>query len=178
MHHRLRSRATAFAVGAAGLALASSAAAAPVGWSEAAKSGGKNVMTYTVDSLTFDAKGWRAHVSFRNVSKTTIAMNPAREFGVALFADNKTEVLSRRVGFAVATSFSSKLPTSLKPGDSWTGTIGGTGRLTTSARLYARVVFGPFTGLPGTTSSVVWITDHFLPLGAGAIPVAPSGPVI
>jgi hypothetical protein len=163
---------------AAFLVVAGSAAAKRVTWNEAAKSGGAKVMTYTVDSLTFNAKGWSAHVSFHNVSQKTIGMSARREFGAAFFADPKSESLSRAVGFATATTFSSKLPTSLKPGDSWTGTISGTGKLTSNGRVYARVVFGPFSGLPGTTSAVVWITDHSMTLGKAAAPATPVGPVI
>ena len=135
-------------------------------------------MTYTVDSLTFDAKGWSAHVSFRNISHVSIAMSVHRQFEAAFFADPKTENLTQAVGVAPATMFSSKLPTLLKPGASWTGTISGTGRLATNQRVYARVVFGPFSGLPGTTTSVVWITDHSLTLGKATTRVGPTGPII
>jgi hypothetical protein len=160
------------------LLVVSSATAGRVAWNEAAKSGGVKVMTYTVDSLTFGANGWSAHVSFRNVSHVSIGMSVRREFEAAFFADPKTETLTQAVGFAPATTFSSKLPTLLKPGASWTGTISGTGRLSTNQRIYARVVFGPFSGLPGTKTSVVWITDHSLTLGKAAVPVGPTGPVI
>jgi hypothetical protein len=164
--------------GATCLVLAGSVSAAHVGWNEAAKSGGDKVMTYTVDSLTFDSKGWRAHVSFKNVSHLPIGLATQREFGAALFADNKTETLSQAIGFATATNFSTKLPTKLEPGDSWSGTISGTGNRTMTRRIYARVVFGPFSGLPGTTTAVVWITDHALALGKAPVEVVPKGPVI
>ena len=165
-------------VGAACLILAASATAGPVSWNESAKASGVNVMTYTVDSLTFDAKGWRAHVSLHNVSHVTVGVGARREFGVAFFTDPKTHTLSQG-SFAVATTFSTKPPTSLKPGDSWSGTIGGTGRLTTTMRVYVRVVFGPFSGLPGTTAAVDWITDHAMTLGKGSSPQTPAtGPVI
>ena len=65
--------------------------------------------------------------------------------GVAFFADAKTATLPQRIGSWAATTFSKKLPTSLKPGDVWTGTIGGTGMLTTDHQIYARLVFGSFT---------------------------------
>ncbi len=164
--------------GVACLLLALSATAGRVAWKEAAKSGGVNVMTYTVDSLSFNAKGWSAHVSFRNVSHVSIRMSARREFEAVFFADPKTQTLTQAVGVAPATTFSSKLPTLLKPGASWTGTISGTGRLSTNQRIYARVVFGPFSGLPGTKTSVVWITDHSLTLGKATPAVGPTGPVI
>jgi hypothetical protein len=164
--------------GAVCLVLASSGTAGRVDWNEAAKAKGINVMTYTVDSLTFDAKGWRAHVSLHNVSHVTVGVGVRREFGVAFFTDPKTQTLSQG-SFVLATTLSPKPPTSLRPGDSWSGTIGGTGRLTTTQRVYARVVFGPFSGLPGTSAAVVWITDHAMTLGKGSRPQTPApGPVI
>ena len=49
----------------------------------------------------------------------------------------------------------------LKPGATWTGMISGTGQLAASRpSLYARVVFGPLTGVAGQTAPVYWITDH------------------
>jgi hypothetical protein len=171
--------ATAVVALVSSFALAGSASAGRVAWNEAAKAEGKNVMTYKVDTLTFGKTGWQAHISFHNVSHTTIGMSPKREFGAAFFTDPKTETLSGAVGFASATMFSSKLPTSLKPGDSWTGTIGGRGTLSTKQKIYVRVVFGPFSHLPGTTTEVVWITDHSMTLGATQpVVTPPAGPVI
>ena len=43
------------------------------------------------------------------------------------------------------------------------------------------IIFGPFLGFPGQRSSVVWITDHAQPLGAGPTAPGPTttpGPVI
>lgn len=166
-------------VGAACLVLAGSATAGRVGWNEVAKIGGVKVMTYTVDSLTFGAKSWSADVSFRNVSHATIGVR--REFGVAFFGDSKAESLSRAIGFAPATKFSTPLPARLKPGHSWSGTIEGSGRLTSNQKVYARVVFGRFSGMPGTSSLVFWITDHAMALGKGPSPLQTppaAGPVI
>ena len=134
-------------------------------------------MTYTVDSLTIGAKSWSAHISVKNVSQATIAVRSG--FGVAFYTDPKTTSLSRIAGFGPATKFSTKLPTSLKPGGSWTGTIGGVGRVATSQKIYARIVFGPFTGVPGRSSAMVWITDHALAVGKAPSPAKtpPAGPV-
>ena len=165
------------AAGAVCLLLAPAAAATSSGWNETAKSGGTSIMTYTVDSFTFGSKGWQAHVTFRNLSKATITVG--RGFGVAFFGDAHTEDTARAVGFAIASTFSTKLPKSLRPGASWTGVIGGTGSLTRSQKVWARVVFGPFTGLPGIGTSMVWITDHAKVL-SGPLSLAPvvTGPVI
>ena len=154
----LRMRALLTVAGATCLVLAPAAAATSSGWNEGAKVGGRSVMTYTVDSLTFGTKGWQAHVSFRNLSKATIAVGTG--FGVAFFGDARTVDTTKAVGFAVASTFSTKLPKSLKPGASWTGVIGGVGSLTRSQTVWARLIFGPFTGLPGIGGRMVWITDH------------------
>jgi hypothetical protein len=57
----------------------------------------------------------------------------------------------------------------------------GTGRLTSTQRLYARVVFGPFSGIPGQGRPIIWITDHMTTVGKGSpAPAEPpvAGPVI
>ena len=60
----------------------------------------------------------------------------------------------------------------------WIVKIGGS--LNTNARVYARVIFGPFTGFPGQRSAVVWITDHARAIGTVTVPPATTvpGPVI
>jgi hypothetical protein len=163
---------------ATGLLLAAAGQAQRVNWHETLKQGKANVMTYSVDSITFGDQGWSAHVTFKNVSKSTIGVGT--EFGVAFYRDTKTYVLSQ-AAVAPATTFSKKLPTSLKPGASWSGTIGGAGKLTSSQKVYARVVFGPFSGIPGQGQPIVWITDHMKTLGKGTpAPAEPpvAGPVI
>jgi len=156
------------------------AAAGTVRWNETATIDGARVMTYHVDSISIRSTGWSARVSFRNISNRTIQVGS--EFGVAFYADPKAEDLTEAVGFASATKFSTPTPTTMKPGASWTGIISGTGNLSTSGTFYARVVFGPFTGLPGESTSIVWITDHKTTVrgsgGAAPPPPPPVGPVI
>ena len=154
------------------------ATAGRVGWNETAKVGGARVMSYRVDSLSVRKNSWSARVSFKNLSRRTIQVGS--QFGVAFYVDPKAEDLSLAVGFAAATKFSSPTPTVLKPGDSWTGVLSGSGKFTASGRVYARVVFGPFTGMPGEISSVVWITDHSttVTLGPGAAAPPATGPII
>ncbi len=167
------------AAGATCLVVASSASAGSATWNETAKVGGVRIMTYTVESLTVGPKSWKAHVAFRNVSKKTIGVG--NQFGVAFFPNATTQAPAEALGFATATTFSTKLPKSLKPGASWSGVIGGAGQVTTSQKVWARVVFGPFTGLSKASSSMVWITDHAKALTvsapAGQTPPA-TGPVI
>jgi hypothetical protein len=140
------------------LATAPVAGAARVNWNEKAKYAGKPIMSYQVASLTFTKKGWTAVVSFRNLSHKTIKVG--NRFAIGFWTKAHATDLSKAVGFGYATQFSSKVPTVLKPGDHWSGEIGGSSSLTRSGRVYARVIFGPFTGFPGQASSVVWITDH------------------
>lgn len=153
------------------------ASAARVGWNETAKIGGARVMSYRVDSLSVRKNGWSASVSFKNLSHRTIKVGS--QFGVAFYVGPKAEDLSLAVGFASATKFSSPTPTVLKPGASWSGVISGSGKLSLGGLVYARVVFGPFTGMPGESTSVVWITDHSTTVGTGGAAVPrPTGPVI
>jgi hypothetical protein len=169
--------ATAGAVAVA-LVQTASATAGRVGWNEAAKWQGAKVMTYRVDTLTIDAQGWRARVSFRNLSPGTIGVG--RKFGVAFYPDSKSAA-SAQGELVRAITFSKKLPKSLRPGGSWTGTMASPGRLTSDRRIYARFVFGPFSGLPGTSGPIVWITDHVQPVGKGTVrtPALPApGPII
>jgi hypothetical protein len=150
-------------------ALAAGASAGKVSWNETAKNGKVAVVGFTVDSLTFGGAKWSAHVTIHNLSKHTIKIG--NRFGAAIYSDGKTEDLNEAIGFAYALKFSPARPTALKPGASWTGTIGGDGRLQSSRSLrWARVVFGPLTGLPGQSRAVFWITDHALtlpPSGSG-----------
>ncbi len=155
----LRSARLALAVAAfALLATAPVAGAARVNWNEKANYAGKPIMSYKVESLTFTKTGWTAVVSFRNLSQKTIRVG--NRFGVGFWTKAHATDLAKAVGFGTATQFSSKVPTVLKPGDHWSGVIGGLGYLNRSGHVYARLIFGPFTGFPGQTSSVVWITDH------------------
>jgi hypothetical protein len=120
-------------------------------------------MGFRVDSLTFGKAQWSAHVTLSNLSKKTIAIG--NNFGAAIYDNGHTEDLQQAIGFAVAQNFSPARPTSLKPGASWSGTIGGRGALAASgATRYARVVFGPLTGMPGQSHAVYWVTDHRLTL--------------
>jgi hypothetical protein len=162
---------------AIGLVAPGAAGAARVGWHETAKVAGARVMSYRVDSLSVRTNGWSARVSFKNLSKRTIRVGS--QFGVAFYLDPKAEDLSLAVGFAAATKFSTPTPTALKPGESWTGVISGSGTLTMAGRVYARVVFGPFTGVPGESAAIMWITDHVTTVSGKATKMPPAvGPVI
>jgi hypothetical protein len=147
------------------------AGATTVRWDETAVIDHARVMHYKVDSITLGSKGWSAHVSFVNTSKQPVKVGD--QFGLAFYAKKSDSSLSKAIGFAQATTFSSKVPATLKPGATWSGTISGAGNLTVKGTIYERVVFGPFTGLPGEAHAVVWITNHALAVGAKAKKAAP-----
>jgi len=147
-------------------------------WNETAKDGKVPILSFHVTSLTIGTKEWSAHVSFGNLSKKTIKVG--NQFAVAFFVDATNENLADAAALAPATSFSPTRPVALKPRATWTGVISGTGQLTASRpSLYARVVFGPLTGVAGQTKPVYWITDHSKTLPpAGTGTVVPTGPQI
>jgi hypothetical protein len=150
---------------AAALLAAPAFAALSVNWQETARDGDVPILSFHVTSLTIDSTGWSAHVSFGNLSKQTIEVGD--QFGVAFFEDPTSENLSDAAALAPATRFSPARPVKLKPGASWTGEIGGDGHLAASRpSLYARIVFGPLTGVTGQAAPVYWITDHAEKLAA------------
>jgi hypothetical protein len=174
--HRLVAALGASVVSAALVAVPASAGLG-VNWNETARDGKVPVLSFRVTSLTIGTTGWSAKVSFGNLSKQTIAVGD--EFGVAFFESPTSEDLSEAAALALATKFSPARPVALKPGEHWTGKISGTGHLSASRpSLYARVVFGPLTGVAGQTAPVYWITDHakkLAPAGSGSGAVLPSG---
>ena len=159
----MKSVCTALLAAIAAASLAGRAAAGKVSWEEKAKNGDVPVMGFRVGSLSFARTSWSARVTFTNLSKQTVTIGA--DFGAAIFDDSKTEDLNRAIGFAVALRFSPARPSTLAPGASWSGTIGGDGTLNSSASVrYARVVFGALGGLPGQKGAVYWVTDHALTL--------------
>jgi hypothetical protein len=146
------------------LALAPAAGAERLGWKETAKVAGAPVMVYRVDSLTFGSASWSARVSMQNISKKTIKVG--NSFGVAFWTDPKSEKLDAAFLFGRVSKYSTKLPSSLKPGASWSSVITGMGKPPTTRTLYARIIFGPFSPFPGHAGPVVWITDHAKKIGA------------
>ncbi len=178
-----RARRLAVALGAslavAALLAGPAFSAFALNWNETAKDGNVPILRFRVTSLTIGAKGWNAHVSFGNLSKKTIKVG--NQFAVAFFENATSENLADAAALAPATSFSPARPVALKPGAAWTGVISGTGQLSGNRpSLYARVVFGPLTGVAGQTAPVYWITDHskvLPPSGTGGS-VVPTGPQI
>jgi hypothetical protein len=168
------------AVSATVLLVAPAVAAAPstLLWKETANDGKTPVMSFTVTSLTFAGGGWTARVSFGNLSKKTIQVG--NDFGVAFFETATATDPAHAAAFAVATSVTPARPVSLKPGASWSGLVGGPGQLAANRpRLYARLVFGPLSGVPGQSSAIDWVTNHSLPIApAGSGRLTPTGPEV
>ncbi|HWE80898.1 MAG TPA: hypothetical protein VG265_04560 [Gaiellaceae bacterium] len=157
----------------AAVSLTAASSAARVTWDEKAKDGKVAVMRFQIETFTFGKNAWSAHVTISNLSKQTIRVG--NNFGAAIFGDSKTEDLRNEIGFAVASTFKPARPQVLKPGASWTGTIGGEGQLQPSGSTrWARIVLGPLEGLPGQSGAVWWVTDHALTVP----PKGSSGPVI
>jgi hypothetical protein len=167
---------TATAVAVAALLVTSAWAGTRSGWQETAKVGGKPVLSFEVAGLSIRKSSWSANVSFRNLSGKTIRVEDF--FGLALFRTSKITPTMRPDALGHAVRFSPRRPLSLDPGASWTGVIGGKGlpQPTLSGKVYARIVFGPFFGVPGISGGYFWVTDHArtLTLGRGG----PGGLVI
>jgi urease beta subunit len=141
--------------------LALPALASPA-WRETATVKGKPLMSFTVDKVSIGSQRWSAHVSFRNLSKRTVRVG--NDFGLIVYRKATIEPNTRPEAFGRATSFSTPRPLRLEPGASWSGTIAGPGRPKVTGMGYARILFGPFTGLPRGPDPFLWITDHSIPL--------------
>ncbi len=130
-------------------------------------------LVFGVSQFTVTRDGWKANISVENTSEIAWIVGdprfPAyREFGVLLFPSDNLKDLERRSrdgdvpGLRAATSYTPALPESIKPGETWRGTIAAPGAL--AGGLWVRIAFGPFSadGKPpkGAQTPVVWFTDH------------------
>ena len=156
----LLAAATAAAVAAAATTVAPARGAAPLSWSETAKVGGANVLRFHVSAISLGKSSWSARITFRNLSRRTVRVGNV--FALMFYRGSTITPTTRADAFGRATRFSPQRPVRLEPGDSWTGVIGGKGRPQPklSGTVYARVVFGPFFGVPGWPKGFFWITDH------------------
>jgi hypothetical protein len=117
------------------------------------------VLSFVVESVNVGSSSWHARIAVRNLSSRSVGVGA--EFGLAFFDGAHQKRLGQAAGFAVASSASSGIPRTLKPGDGWSGEIGGKGRVDTyGGVLYARVVFGPFSNLLSGGKSLLWISEH------------------
>jgi len=152
--------ATATAVAAAATTVAPARGAAPLDWSETAKVGGAKVLRFQVSAISLGKSSWTARITFRNLSHRTVRVGNV--FALMFYRGSKITPTTRADAFGRATRFTPQRPIRLEPGDSWTGVIGGKGRPQPklTGTVHARVVFGPFFGVPGWPKGFFWITDH------------------
>lgn len=130
-------------------------------------------LVFGVSQFTVTRAGWKAEISVENTSSIGwIVGDPRfpsyREFGVLLFPNDDLKDLERRSrdgdvpGLRAATSTTPALPETIKPGETWRGTIAAPGAL--AGGLWVRIAFGPFSadGKPpkDAQTPVVWYTDH------------------
>jgi len=145
---------------------------ASLGWKERYP-GPNPLLVFGVTRFTVTRDGWKADISVENTSSIGwIVGDPRfpsyREFGVLLFPNDDLKDLERRSrdgdipGLRAATSTTPALPETIKPGETWRGTIAAPGPL--AGGLWVRIAFGPFSadGKPpeDAQTPVVWYTDH------------------
>jgi hypothetical protein len=133
----------------------------------------KPALVFGVSRFTVTQEGWSAAISVENTSSTSWTMGDPRDaaerqFGVLLFPNDDLDELEQRSrdgdvpAVRVAASYSPRLPTELRPGETWNGTIAAPGAL--AGGLWVRLSFGPFASVgdppPGAQTPVVWFTDH------------------
>lgn len=131
-------------------------------------------LVFGVSRFTVTQEGWSAEISVENTSSVSWTVGDPRDaaqrqFGVLLFPNNDLDELERRSrdgdvpAVRAATSYSPALPTGLRPGETWKGTIAAPGAL--AGGLWVRLSFGPFASVgdppPGAKKTpFVWFTDH------------------
>jgi hypothetical protein len=143
-----------------------------LGWEEAYPTE-KPALVFGVRSLRVTTDGWAADISVENRSDVGWEVGDPRyesglQFGVMLFPDDDLRALEDRnrrgdlPGIRQATSYRPALPSVLRPGSIWRGTISAPGAL--AGGLWVRISFGPFVSVShppaGAASPVVWFTDH------------------
>jgi len=153
---------------------------AELGWVENYPSD-EPALVFGVQRFTVTEDGWRAQISVQNRSDVSWDIGSPNtttelQFGVMLFPDNNLKELERRnrqgelPAIRDATAFNPQLPSVLRPGTTWRGTMSAPGAL--AGGLWVRISFGPFVseGDPptGAASPVVWFTDNAYHLGVVA----------
>jgi hypothetical protein len=145
---------------------------ARLGWSEPYPAESP-ALVFGVSSFTVTRDGWRASVSMENRSDVAWTVGDERypatlAFGVMLFPNDDLDELERRnrdgtlPAIRRATGYTPDLPSELRPGATWRGTISAPGAL--AGGLWIRLSFGPLVAVgdppPGAAAEVVWFTDH------------------
>ena len=145
---------------------------ATLGWEETYPAE-QPALVFGVRSFSVTSTGWAADISVENRSDVGWEVGDQRleaglQFGVMLFPDDDLQALEGRnrrgdlPGIRQATSYRPALPSVLRPGSTWRGTISAPGAL--AGGLWVRISFGPFVSVSappaGAASPVVWFTDH------------------
>src|SRR5581483_6874250 len=139
---------------------AAAASRSDVNWKETRKVNGVLVLTFKVTSVCVGNTEWSARNSF----------------GIAFYASSKLTASTPPEAYGLAKTFSKPRPLKLAAGRTWSGVISGLGRPAISGKAWVRIVFGPFSGIPGTSKLSLWVTDHALVLTFGSKSTKPGGP--
>jgi hypothetical protein len=140
-------------VSAAVLAGFAGADTVKLGWHENASGN----LKFVVRSINFTKNGWVVDTTFTNTSKQPVQVGTV--FGLLLLTTTSTSQSAFQGAKGLpAARFSSPLPKTLKPGQSWSGTFAGTG--VPPHGVYVRVIYGRFTGGFAGTQGWYWVTDH------------------
>ena len=141
--------------------------------------GTRPALVLGVSRFTVTREGWTAEISVENTSTVAWTVGDPRaaadrQFGVLLFPTDDLNELERRSrggdipAIRAATSYAPALPQTLRPGQTWKGTIAAPGAL--GGGLWVRLSFGPFASVgdppEGAQTPVVWVTDHAYHLDA------------
>ncbi|HZQ04000.1 MAG TPA: hypothetical protein VFA88_08265 [Gaiellaceae bacterium] len=168
----------AIAVALAVLAAPAAAASrSDVNWKETWKVNGVPVLTFKVTSVSVGNTKWSARISFRNLLHRAVNI-PRNSFGIAFYASSKLTASTPPEAYGLAKTFSKPRPLKLAAGRTWSGVISGLGRPAISGKAWVRIVFGPFSGIPGTSKLSLWVTDHALVLTFGSKSTKPGGPLV
>jgi hypothetical protein len=121
---------------------------------------------FEVDRLVLAPHRWSARVSFTNDSRATFVINRVHRpqgwmFGLVLSKTARVDPF-QEAPVLIAALVEPTLPTIVRPGTTWTGTMTGFRALPKGA--FVRVAFGRFM----TTNAVpaqlparfIWVTDH------------------
>jgi hypothetical protein len=141
-------------------------------WHEAPGRAGARLIV-DISRLVVRADGWSVDARVQNGTRVAYTIgrphHPGQsEFGVLLLSSPSVQVddIAAAGPGVLASRYSPPLPRVLHPGEAWSGTFSGRGRL--SDARYLRVQLGRFTTVGPRRSGLPWrfgyVTDHVLKL--------------
>jgi hypothetical protein len=145
--------------------VAASPQRATLGWRESHGAAGDQLV-FSVDSLEILGNGWRADLTLENRSAESynVVSTLERPFGLMIFSSGSYDELVERnetgklPTIRPATRYEPHLPSTLRPGETWSGTISAPGALVANG--WVRVVFGGVVRAADPAEGVTWITDR------------------